>query len=81
MSNDKILQRYPSPDSKRWVELRQQADGLFYFQEFAEAPDNVPEYGAQTNTLQGLRSGTYQSFAAAESDLQKMTPWLCAKST
>ncbi|HTZ67566.1 MAG TPA: hypothetical protein VMA30_00410 [Xanthobacteraceae bacterium] len=80
MSDDKILQRYPSPDGKRWVDLRQRADGLFYFQEFAAPPDSVPEYGAQTNTVPGLRSGTCKTFEAAESDLKDMTPWLCAKS-
>lgn len=77
---DKILQRYPSPDLKRWVDLRQRPDGLFYIQEFAATADSVPEYGAQTNTSPGLRSGTYKSLQAAESDLQNMAPWLSAKS-
>jgi hypothetical protein len=80
MLYDKILQRYPSPDLKRWVDLRQQPDGLFYIQEFSATPVGVPEYGAQTNTLSGLRSGTYKSLSAAESELQNMAPWLSAKS-
>jgi hypothetical protein len=80
MLYDKILQRYPSPDLKRWVDLRQRPDGLFYIQEFAATADNVPEYGAQTNTSPGLRSGTYKSLQAAESDLQNMAAWLSAKS-
>jgi len=81
MLYDKILQRYPSPDLKRWVDLRQQPDGLFYIQEFSVNPDRVPEYGAQSNTLPGLRSGTYKSLQAAESELQDMAPWLSAKAT
>ena len=40
--NDKVLQRFPSPDGKRWFELRQQSDGMVYFQEFSEATDAVP---------------------------------------
>jgi hypothetical protein len=80
MANDKTLQTYPSPGGKRWIELRQRPDGLFYFQEFSDAADNVPEYGPATNTTPGLRSGTYQSLEAAESDLVKMAPWLCEKS-
>ena len=80
MLYDKILQRYPSPDLKRWVDLRQQPDGLFYIQEFSATPASVPEYGAQTNTSSGLRSGTYKSLSAAESELQSMAPWLSAKS-
>jgi hypothetical protein len=79
-ADDKTLQTYPSPDGKRWIELRQCADGLFYFQEFSDAAPDDPEYGPATNTTPGLRSGTYKSFEAAESDLIKMTPWLCAKS-
>jgi hypothetical protein len=80
MLYDKILQRYPSPDLKRWVDLRQQPDGLFYVQEFAATPAGVPEYGAQTDTSSGLRSDTYKSLAAAETELQSMAPWLSAKS-
>ena len=79
-ADDKTLQTYPSPDGKRWIELRQCADGLFYFQEFSDAAPHDPEYGPAVNTTPGLRSGTYKTFAAAESDLVKMTPWLCAKS-
>ena len=81
MLYDKILQRYPSPDLKRWVDLRQQPDGLYYIQEFAATPASVPEYGAQSNTLSGLRSGTYKSLAVAETELQNMAPWLSAKAT
>ena len=80
MLYDKILQRYPSPDLKRWVDLRQQPDGLYYVQEFAATPSSVPEYGAQSNTASGLRSGTYKSLSAAESELQSMAPWLSSKS-
>jgi len=78
-ADDKTLQTYPSLDSKRWIELRQRADGLFYFQEFSDAAPDDPEYGPAVNTTPGLRSGPYKSFEAAESDLIKMTPWLCAK--
>lgn len=81
MADDKILQTYPSPDDKRWIELRQRPDGRFYFQEFSEAPDNVPEYGPQSNAVPGMRSGAYESFQAAESDMHKIFPWLCAKAT
>jgi len=38
MEDDKLLQRFPSPDGKRWFELRRQSDGMFYFQEFSESP-------------------------------------------
>jgi hypothetical protein len=34
MERDKELQRFPRPDGKRWIELRERPDGLFYFQEF-----------------------------------------------
>ncbi len=78
-ADDKTLQTYPSPEGKRWIELRQRSDGLFYFQEFSDAAPNDPEYGPAVNTTPGLRSGAYRSFEAAESDLIKMTPWLCAK--
>jgi hypothetical protein len=79
MLYDKILQRYPSPDLKRWVDLCQQPDGKYYVQEFSAPPKSVPEFGAQTNTSPGLRSGTYKNLAAAESELQSMAPWLSAK--
>jgi hypothetical protein len=80
MPDDKVLQTYPSPNDKRWIELRQRPDGRFYFQEFSEAPDSVPEYGAQSNAVPGMSSGLYESFEAAEADLKKMTPWLYEKS-
>jgi len=80
MEGDKLLQRYPSPDGKRWIELRERPDGLFYFQEFHEAIDNIPVYGSQTYTSPGWKSGFYERAEAAETDLQKMTPWLCEKS-
>ena len=47
MEDDKLLQRFQSPDGKRWFELRQQSDGMFYFQEFSESTDAVPVYGAE----------------------------------
>jgi hypothetical protein len=61
MDDDKLLQRFPSPDGKRWFELRQQFDGMFYFQEFSETTDAVPVYGAQSYTSPGFRSGLYKS--------------------
>jgi hypothetical protein len=76
MEDDKLLQRFPSPDGKRWFELRQQSEGMFYFQEFSEATDHVPVYGAQSYTSPGFRSGLYKSAKAAEGDLCKMVPWL-----
>jgi hypothetical protein len=81
MAGDELLQTYPSPDGKRWIELRKRPDGRFYFQEFYEATDNVPEYGPDTYTSPGWKSGLYESAAAAESDLQKMAPWLSEKSS
>ena len=35
MDDDKLLQRFPSPDGKRWFELRQQSAAVL-FQEFSE---------------------------------------------
>ena len=78
-ADDKTLQTYPSPDGKRWIELRQRPDGMFYFQEFYEAIEDIPGYGPQNYTSPGFASGLYETFEAAESDLIKMTPWLCAK--
>jgi hypothetical protein len=79
-ADDKLLKTYPSPDDKRWIELRQQSDGRFYFQEFDEASDNVPYYGARTEKSPGFRSSLYETAAAAETDIQSMFPWLCEKS-
>jgi hypothetical protein len=76
MEDDKLLQRFPSPDGKRWFELRQQADGMFYFQECSEATDAMPVYGAQSFASAGFRSGLYKSADAAEADLRQMVPWL-----
>lgn len=76
MERDKLLQRFPSPDGKRWIDLYEQPAGLFYFQEFYEARDDVPTYGAETYTAPGWRSGLYEHAAAAETDLRKMAPWL-----
>jgi hypothetical protein len=80
MANDKTLQTYPSPEDARWIELRQRSDGLYYFQEFSDVGPSDPQYGPASDAVPGLRSGTYKTFEAAESDLVKMTPWLCAKS-
>jgi hypothetical protein len=74
--DDKLLQRFPSPDGKRWFELRQQSDGMFYFQEFSESTDAVPVYGAESYTSPGFRSGLYATVKAAEDDLRRMVPWL-----
>ena len=76
MERDKLLEKYPSPDGKRWVELRERPDGMFYFQEFYEARDDVPDYGAETYTSPGWKSGLYQTLESAEGDLRKMAPWL-----
>ncbi len=76
MDQDKILQRFPSPDGKRWFELRQQPDGMAYFQEFSESTDAVPIYGANAYASPGFKSGLYASVKAAEEDLRRMVPWL-----
>jgi hypothetical protein len=76
MENDKVLQRFPSPDGKRWFELRQQSDGMVYFQEFSEATDAVPIYGTDSYASPGFRSALYASAKAAEDDLRRMVPWL-----
>ena len=81
MESDKLLQTYPSPDDKRWLELRQRPDGRFYFQEFTEAVDNIPVYGAESAKRPGWKSEMYDSVEAAERDLQKMAPWLSEKSS
>jgi hypothetical protein len=71
-----LVQRFPNPDGKRWVELRKRPDGLFYFLEFYEAKDDVPGYGIETYTAMGWQSGLYKDQEEAERDLRKMTPWL-----
>jgi hypothetical protein len=76
MEDDKVLQRFPSPDGTRWFELRQQSDGTFYFQEFSEATGDDPIYGARTYISPGWKSGPYKSAEAAEGDLRKVVPWL-----
>jgi hypothetical protein len=76
MERDKLLQQYPSPDGKRWIDLYENTDGLFYFQEFYEGRDDIPTYGTGTYTSPGWKSGLYGRREAAESDLQKMAPWL-----
>jgi hypothetical protein len=73
---DKLLQRFPSPNGKRWFELRERPDGMFYFQEFSEAADSVPMYGSPSDVSAGFRSGPYASAKAAEDDLRTMVPWL-----
>ena len=76
MDQDKVWQRFPSSEGERWLELRQQPDGMFYFQEFSEAADPVPAYGAPSFASPGFRSGPYTSAKAAEDDLRNMIPWL-----
>jgi hypothetical protein len=76
MESDKLLQSYPSPDGKRWVELYERSDGRFYFQEFYEARDDVPDFGAETFVSPGWKSSLYQDRKSAEADLLKMAPWL-----
>ena len=76
MEDDKLLQRFPSPDGKRWFELHERPDGMFYFQEFSEAADSVPTYGPRSGVSAGFRSGPYASAKAAEEDLRNMVPWL-----
>jgi hypothetical protein len=76
IEQDKLIQRFPSPDGNRWIDLYENPAGLFYFQEFYEAGDNVPVYGAETLRSPGWKSGLYRHAEAAESDLRKMAPWL-----
>jgi hypothetical protein len=76
MEHDKLLMRYPSPDGRRWIDLYERSDGLFYFQEFYEARGEVPDYGAETDQSPGWKSGLYRRAEAAESDLRKLAPWL-----
>jgi len=76
MEDDKLLQRFPSPDGKRWIELRERPDGMFYFQEFYEATKHIPDYGSETYTSPSWQSGLYKTAEAAEADLRKMIPWL-----
>jgi hypothetical protein len=76
VERDKLLQRFPSPDGRRWIDLYEKPDGLFFFQEFYEARDDVPNYGTATYTSPGWKSGLYRHAEAAESDLRKMAPWL-----
>jgi hypothetical protein len=53
----KLLQRYPSADGKRWVDLRESSDGLFHFQEFYRDFD---EWDAKEYTAPGWQSGLYE---------------------
>jgi hypothetical protein len=84
MERDKELQRFPSPDGKRWIELRERPDGLFYFQEFYEViVDNTADETTDDLAItiawvveQGWRSGLYERLADAQRDLKEMTPWL-----
>jgi hypothetical protein len=76
MESDKLLQRFPSPEGNRWIDLYEQPDGQFYFQEFYEDRDNLPNYGAQIDRSPGWKSSLYQRAEEAENDLQKMAPWL-----
>jgi hypothetical protein len=76
MKDDKVLQRFPSPDGKRWFELRQQPDGMVYFQEFSEGTGAVPIYGTDSYVSPGFKSGLYASARAAKDDLRRMVPWL-----
>ena len=76
MEDDKLLQRFPSPDGKRWFELRQQSDGMFYFQEFSESTDDVPVYGAESYTSPAFRSGLYASAKAAKMTRARWFPGL-----
>jgi hypothetical protein len=76
MDQHKVLQRFPSPDGERRFELRQQPDGMVYFQEFSEGTDAVPIYGTDSYASPGFRSGLYASAKAAEDDLRRMVPWL-----
>ena len=76
MTEDKVLQTYPSPEGNRWIDLYEQPDGQFYFQEFYEDRDNLPNYGGETYRSPGWKSGLYQRAEEVESDLRKMAPWL-----
>ena len=84
MERDEELQRFPSPDGKRWIELRERPDGLFYFQEFyepivADPADETMDDQAITIvwvSRAGWRSGLYERLADAQRDLKEMTPWL-----
>jgi hypothetical protein len=84
MERDKELQRFPSPDGKRWIELRERPDGLFFFQEFyepivADPADETMDDQAITIVWvarAGWRSGLYERLADAQRDLKEMPPWL-----
>jgi hypothetical protein len=76
MDQDKVWQRFPSPEGERWLELRQQPDGMFYFQEFSEATDAIPVYGSESYASPGFRCGLCKSAEATEDDLRDMVPWL-----
>ena len=75
IERDKLIQRFPSPDGNRWIDLYENPDGLSYFQEFHETGDSIPVYGAETLSSPGWKSDLYRHAEAAESDLRKMAPW------
>jgi hypothetical protein len=83
MKRDKELERFPSPDGKRWIELRERPDGLFYFQEFFEDFSElvVDPTDETTDAITivwnfGWQSGLYERLEDALRDLKQMTPWL-----
>jgi hypothetical protein len=55
---DVLLQRFPSRDGKRWIELPERRDGMFYFRRFYEATTRVPDVGSET-LISPVGSGAY----------------------
>jgi len=49
----RYCKRFPSPDGKRWFDLRKQSDGKVYFQEFSEG---TPIYGTDSCASPGFKS-------------------------
>ena len=76
MKSGDLLERFPAPDGKRWVDLRVRPDGFFFFEEHFEDRDEIPGYGVEAFISPGWQSGLYERLEDATRDLQRMTPWL-----
>jgi hypothetical protein len=74
----KELKKFIGPEGKRELVIFQSHGGLFYFQEFFEAVEDLRPFGGGVETFwsPGWQSGLNEMALEAERDAVAMTPWL-----
>ena len=71
----RVVRTYASPDGKHRLEILDNQNGFYAFEEISETVEHIPDLGPETFWTSSHCSGLYSSLNAAEQDAKLTIPW------